>query len=226
MSPFSPELQKFLRELKSHNNKPWFERNRARYEQYYRDAFSEFISGFAPHLAKISTNFTADPRPVGGSVMRIFRDVRFSPDKSPYKTYTVVHFGHAKAGEGSAPGFYLYVSGTEVEAGAGLWHPETATARKVRAAIAKRSKDWTRVTRSKAFTSRLELTGESLQRPPPGFSPDHPLIEDLKRKSFVASTTVGPRTFTSPKFVQEYYGICREAAPFVEFLTEALGLPF
>jgi uncharacterized protein (TIGR02453 family) len=226
VSPFSPELQKFLKELKSHNNKPWFERNRGRYEQYYRDAFAEFISGFAPHLAKISSNFIADPRPVGGSVMRIYRDIRFSPDRTPYKTYTVVHFAHAKAGEGSAPGFYLYVSSEEIEAGAGLWHPEPPAARKVREAIAKRSSDWTRLLRAKSFSGRFELAGESLKRPPSGFAPDHPLIEDLKRKSFAASTTVSPRTFTSPKFLEEYNGICRDVAPFMKFLTEAVGLPY
>ncbi|HEV2318085.1 MAG TPA: TIGR02453 family protein [Thermoplasmata archaeon] len=226
MAPFSPELQKFLKDLKAHNNKEWFERNRGRYEEFYRDAFSEFISGYAPYLARISSNFVADPRPIGGSVMRIYRDIRFSPDKTPYKTYTVVHFGHAKAGEGAAPGFYLYVAPDEVEAGAGIWHPEPAAARKVREAIGRRSESWTKITRTKAFADRFELSGESLKRPPPGIDPDHPLIEDLKRKSWIASTPVSARSFTSSKFLREYDTICRSVSPFVQFLSEAVGLPF
>jgi uncharacterized protein (TIGR02453 family) len=225
-APFSRDLLRFLAELKTHNNRPWFEKNRVRYERVYKDAFATFIEGFAPRLRKISPHFVADPRPSGGSVMRIFRDTRFSRDKSPYRSYTVVHFKHQDGGEGSAPGFFLYVAPDEISAGGGIWHPEPPIAHKIRAAIADAPERWIATVSSAAFRKRFELTGESLQRPPAGFRRDHPQIAELMRKDFVASTSVPAAQFASPRFPGYYDEVCRGVSPMMEFLCAAIGLPF
>jgi uncharacterized protein (TIGR02453 family) len=224
--PFSRDLLTFLAELKAHNNKAWFDQNRERYERVYRDAFSLFVAGFGARLERISPYLVADPRPSGGSVMRIFRDTRFSPDKSPYRTYTVVHFGHRDAGEGMAPGLFLYVAPDEISGGGGIWHPETRTANQIRSAIAKDPKAWANASASPSFQKRFELTGESLKRPPPGFAKDHPAVAELMRKDFVASTKISRSEFTSPAFPQTYETIGRQVSPMLEFLCDAIGLKF
>lgn len=223
---FDPDLLDFLAELKTHNDKGWFEKNKPRYERVYKEAFSAFISDFAPRLKKVSPHLLADPRPSGGSVMRIYRDTRFSKDKSPYRAYTVVHFTHKEAGEGRAPGLFLYVAPDEVSAGGGLWHPEPAVAHKIRAAIAKDPKRWLAATSSPSFRAAFEMTGETLKRPPSGFSRDHPQLHELMRKDFVASTDISKRDFVSASFPQKLEAVGKGVAPLMSFLCDAVGLPF
>ena len=81
---FTPELFKFLRQLDKHNNREWFQENKSRYEQFVRDPFLKFIEDFRPKLNAISPHFIADPKPVGGSLLRIYRDMRFRQDQAPY----------------------------------------------------------------------------------------------------------------------------------------------
>src|SRR5690348_16631092 len=96
-SHFKRELFQFLDELNSNNRREWFEQNRARYERDVREPLITFIVDFAPRLKKISSSFIADPRPIGGSMFRIYRDVRFSTDKRPYKTHAAARFPHVMA---------------------------------------------------------------------------------------------------------------------------------
>ena len=223
---FDPDLLRFLAELRTHNNKEWFEKNRSRYERVYRDAFAAFIEAFRPKVKNLSPYLLADPRPVGGSLMRIYRDTRFSKDKSPYRTYTVAHFRHQDARDESAPGLFLYVAPDEISAGGGLWHPEPGVARKIRNAIASHPSEWLAATSSPPFRRRFELTGDSLKRPPPGFAANHPLIADLLRKDFVASTDVDRSEFTSPRFLRSYEEIAEQVSPMLKFLCNAVGLRF
>jgi uncharacterized protein (TIGR02453 family) len=223
---FSRDLIRFLTELRSHNNRAWFERHRARYERVYRVAFASFIEDFAPRLRKISPHFVADPRSSGGSVMRIYRDTRFSRDKSPYRSYTVVHFRHKDGEEGRAPGFFLYVAPDEISGGGGIWHPESLVARKIRSAIVRGPERWVAAISGRAFRERFKMTGESFQRPPSGVRRDHPQVAELMRKDFVASTSVPISRFVSPKFPAYYEEICREVSPMMEFLSNAVGLPW
>ena len=223
---FSPALFAFLRELKDNNDRDWFAANKERYESHVREPALEFISAFAPRLDRISPHFVADARKVGGSLFRIHRDVRFSKDKSPYKTNTGVHFRHAAAKDAHAPGFYLHLEPGNVFAGAGLWHPDTATARRIREAIDADQAGWRQATGDTAFTARFELRGDALKRPPAGFAADHPLIDDLKRKDFIAVCRLPDRAVTSASFLDEFEGMCRTGGPFVRFLCKAVGQPF
>ncbi len=109
-SYFRPELFQFLRELKANNEKEWFQANKHRYESEVKEPMLRFISDFAPYLRQISRHVVADPRPVGGSMFRIYRDTRFFKDKSPYKTTAAAHFPHRDGGKDvHAPGFYLHI---------------------------------------------------------------------------------------------------------------------
>jgi len=222
---FGPELFQFLRELKTHNDRAWFEKNRARYERDVRQPLLRFISDFAGPLARVSRQIVADPRPVGGSMFRIHRDTRFSKDKSPYKTHAGSWFRHrGKAGRG--PGFYLHLEPGSVFGGAGIWRPEPPTLARLRQAVAKHGAQWRKAVAARAFRQSCTLEGDALLRPPRGFSLDHPLIEDIKRKDFTAITRWSEKDALSPKFMAQMASFCRATSPFMRFLSKALDLEF
>ena len=223
---FTPATFKFLSQLAKNNERAWFNANKARYLADVQEPALQFIADFAPKLASISKHLTADPRSQGGSLYRIYRDTRFSQDKTPYKTHVAMRFGHRTGTGVHAPGLYLHIEPGASYAGAGLWRPETAQARTIREAIVGDPAGWKKATHGKAFTERFTLDGDSLARPPQGFGPDHPLIEDLKRKDFVAGTHLDDAVVTSDRLLTEYTAICKTAAPFVGFLTRAAGLEF
>jgi uncharacterized protein (TIGR02453 family) len=126
-----------------------------------------------------------------------------------------------------APGFYLHLEpGGNSFAGVGLWRPETKNSYAIRAKIDGEQARWKRATRSPAFTETYGLEGETLVRPPKGYDEDHPLIEDLKRKDYLATTKLRQSDITSPGFMKTYARTVRTAGPFMKFLCEAVGVPY
>jgi len=218
------ELFEFFREMKRNNRREWFLANKDRYENQVREPLQRFVSEFERPLLEISPHFRADPRPVGGSLFRIYRDVRFSPDKSPYKTHAGIQFRHERGKDVHAPGFYLHLEPENVFAAVGIWHPDSKMLQQIREAIATKPKDWLKAKSDKDFSDLYELGGESLKRAPQGYEPDHPQIEDLKRKDYIAHFVFSEREACSPDFPDRYAEGCRRAAPFMRFLTAALGL--
>lgn len=217
---FSPELFKFLTELKRNNNREWFARNRARYEKFYVNASVRFVKDVAPRLKTISPYLVGDARPFGGSLFRIYRDIRFSKDKSPYKTWLAMDFWHRRRREKAhSVGLYLHIGPSEVFAGGGLWHPEAALLNKIRKAIAGRPGEWGKVVES---VPRLE--GDKLKRPPAGFDASHLFIEDLKRKDFIAGKEFTRAQVVGPGFLDDFVKVGRELDPLNRFLAEAIGL--
>jgi uncharacterized protein (TIGR02453 family) len=217
---FSPELFKFLKELRKNNDREWFKANKERFESAVRDPFLRFIADFAPLLHGVSACFVADPRPSGGSLFRIHRDIRFSEDKSPYKTHVAAAFPHCDAGkDASSPVFYLHFEPGACFAAAGLWHPDSKTLFRVRSAITQRPDDWRAVRRRK-----FSIEGSTLTRPPKGFDPDHPFIEDLKRKDFVTSVRFSESEVCGSRFLPDFAKACRTMSPLVAFLTRSLDL--
>jgi uncharacterized protein (TIGR02453 family) len=223
---FGAELFSFLADLKANNNREWFAANKRRYEESVLDPALDFINAFAPRLEKISPHFRADARPTGGSLFRIYRDTRFSKDKSPYKTNLGIHFRHDHATDAHAPGYYLHIGPDEAFAGAGIWHPGTDAATRIREAIVADPERWRRATQVGAFPKRLELGGESLKRVPSWADSAHPFANDLKRKDFFGSTRLSEREVVAPGLVDEYARICRAATPLMQFLCEALDVPY
>ncbi|MBI1238834.1 MAG: TIGR02453 family protein [Alphaproteobacteria bacterium] len=224
---FPKEFFAFFRELAANNEKAWFEANKPRYKEVVVAPCLSFIEAMGPRLAKISKHIVADARPNGGSMFRIYRDTRFAKDKRPYKENAGIHFRHALGRDAHAPGFYLHLEPGEVFFGGGLWMPEPKDLAAIRGAIAKKHKDWAKLTGAKAFTDRFGgVGGEALVRPPKGFDPDHPAIEDIKRKSFFAMREGKEALATSPKFLDEVTTTFADAKPFMKFLCDAVGAPF
>ena len=223
---FDSELFDFLRELRLHNRRDWFQANKERYEEHVKDPALRFISDFGPRLRKISRNYVADPRPVGGSLFRIYRDVRFSKDKSPYKTGVGIQFRHKQSKDVHSPGFYLHLEPDACFVGLGIWHPDAETLGQIRRYLVEDPTRWKRVIGGKRFRERFQLGGDSLKRAPKGFDANHPLIEDLKRKDFIASTQLAEDQVTGAGFLEAYEEICRSGAPLVHYLCDATGVPF
>ena len=222
----TPALFDFLRELKDNNERPWFEGNKARYRAEVRDPMLDFIQAFAEPLAEISPHFRADPRANGGSLFRIYRDTRFSKDKTPYKTNVGAHFRHTAGKDAHAPGFYLHLEPGMCFAGCGVWHPDSPTLGKIRDAIVEKPEEWTRITTSGAFCRTFRLAGEALKRPPRGYDPEHPLVEDLKRKDFVVIADVEEAEAVRPDFLDRFAAIARSGSEFTSYLCKAVGVPF
>ena len=221
-----PELLRFLKQLSANNNRAWFQENKDRYERDVREPLLRFIEAFEPRLEKISPHFVADARKTGGSLFRIHRDTRFSRDKSPYKTHAGVQFRHERAKDVHAPGFYLHIEPKEAFIGVGIWHPDSDTLKLLRDAIVENPAKWKRAKSAKAFAEQFELAGDSLKRAPKGYDPDHPLIEDLKRKDFIAVTKLKEKELTANNFLDRFTKTCTAAKPFMRYLAEAVGLDF
>jgi uncharacterized protein (TIGR02453 family) len=222
---FSGRTFGFLRDLARNNNRQWFHGNKERYEADVKGPALEFIQDFSAHLNKLSPHFRADPRASGGSLFRIHRDIRFSKDKSPFKTYTGIQFRHEEGKDAHAPGFYLHLEPRQCFVGLGIWRPDGKTLRKIREAIAHDPGAWKKAVSGKEFRRRLELSGDRLVRHPRGFDPEHPLIEDLMWKDYVAVARLTQKSVTESGFMNEYAAYCRAGMPFVAFLCEALELP-
>jgi uncharacterized protein (TIGR02453 family) len=223
---FGPGLFSYLTDLRSHNDREWFAANRDRYEEELLEPALAFVEAFAPRLEKISPHFRADARPSGGSLFRIYRDTRFSKDKTPYKTNVGIHFRHEQAKDAHAPGYYLHIGPGEVFAGGGIWHPDTGAATRIREAIVADPERWRRATRTGAFAKRLGLGGDTLKRVPSWANADHPFAEDLRRKDFFGGTRLTEDDVVAPGFVDEYARICRAAAPLMQFLCDALDVRY
>ena len=223
---FTPATFRFLKDLAANNNRDWFQANKDRYEEKLREPALRFIRDFAPRLADISPHFRADDRKSGGSLFRIHRDIRFSKDKSPYKSYTGIQFRHERGKDAHCPGFYLHIQPREVFVGLGIWHPDGDTLGLIRDAIDADPGAWKRAVGSKKFRDNYELGGDSLKRAPKGFDPDHPLIEDLKRKDFIGAKKISQKDVTSAGFVDEFAKLCRAGSSFVEFLCRAVEVAY
>jgi uncharacterized protein (TIGR02453 family) len=223
---FGPGLFSFLNDLNANNNKVWFAANKQRYEDDVRQPALDFITDIAGRLDEVSTHFNADARTVGGSLFRIHRDTRFAKDKTPYKTNTGIHFRHENAKDAHAPGFYMHIEPRKCFFGAGIWRPETAVAYEIRNRIADAPDAWTKATHNKAFRQSYSLEGEALKRPPKGFDPEHPLIDELRRKDFIATGPVAHGEIISGSFMDSFIERCQTTSPLVAELCKALDIEF
>lgn len=234
---FTPKTLSFLRGLKRHNERAWFIEHKARYETDVRAPCLALIADLQAGLAKISPTLVADPRPQGGSLFRIHRDVRFSADKRPYKTYAGMSFFHcatrasartaeatAEPGRLDAPGLYLHIEPGASFVGGGIWHPQPRTLKRVRDFMIDNPHSWKQATRARAFASHFALTGDSLVRVPRGYRADHELVEDLKRKDIVASSALSDEDLLSPDLRRLLLARLALLRPLYEWLFLSLGL--
>ena len=223
---FTPKTFKFLRALSRNNSREWFHAHKDDYEGNLRQPFQRLITDLQPDLLTLSEHYRADPRGVGGSLFRIHRDTRFSNNKLPYKTWSGARFFHARSKQVPAPSFYLHVQPGSCFVGAGLWQPEADTQRRIRQFIFDNPGAWKAAVQAPAFKRRFELVGDSLVRAPRGFPADHELIDDLKRKDFVASANLDDETVLGPNLRKVLTTHLAGLAPLVDYLCAALDLEF
>ena len=218
---FSPELFAFLRELEQHNEREWFNANKARYEGELKEPALAFIEDMAYRLPEVAPHLTADKR----SLFRIYRDTRFAKDKTPYKTHVGIYFRHAAsadaetAGRVPAPGAAARVHGRRHLA-PGL---AGAQAHPRRAGRAPRGL----ARGGRGLRAELDARRRrELKRPPAGYDKEHPLIEDIKRKSFAMTSPLTQADATGSGFLDEFAERAAAARPFMAFLSSALGVAY
>jgi uncharacterized protein (TIGR02453 family) len=223
---FTADSLSFLSKLARNNNRDWFEKHKADYETMIRTPALQFITDMADDLPLISPHFLAVPKKMGGSLMRVYRDVRFGKDKRPYKTNIGIQFRHEQGKDVHAPGFYVHIELNDCFVGVGIWRPDAPTLGKIRDAIVEQPAKWKNAISSKSFSKQYVPSGESLTRPPKGYAKDHPLIEDIKRKDFIAIATLDDNEVLSPRFKKQVLDRFRAADKYMHFLCNALTLRY
>jgi uncharacterized protein (TIGR02453 family) len=217
-SGFDRTFFAFLKQLKANNTREWFAEHKAQYQETVEAPALAFVAALAPKLKKVSPRFVADPKRMGGSMFRIYRDTRFSHDKTPYKTHVGLHFWHDGKDLECPPSFYLHLSPGEIFGGGGCWRPDPVTLRKIRLHINDAPREWKAVR-----ASGLEIEGSTLKRVPAGFPADHPFAVDLMRKDHFASEMFAASDVASADFLDRFIETCRTMSPLMKFLTAAQG---
>ncbi len=219
---FPRESVAFLKKLKRNNNRDWFNSHKVEYEEFIKFPMQCFIAAMQPLFADFAPEFDVHPK---RSMFRIYRDTRFSSDKTPYKTHMAAHFvlrGKPKGFEGS--GYYLHIAPGEVFLGGGIYMPDNDQLKKIRKAIAGRSKEFLAVINTPSFKKTFPaISGTALTRPPKGFDPDHPMIEWLKMKQFFTGLDMKEEVCYKKNFPVVIAKHCKELSPLVNFMNEAMG---
>ena len=223
---FPPTTARFLEELARNNERAWFQANKSRYEDDVLAPALDFISAMGPRLERVSRHFLAIPKRVGGPLMRVYRDTRFSRNKAPYKTNIGIQFRHELGKDVHAPGFYVHIEPNGCFLGVGIWHPDSGALAAIRDAIVEDPAAWKRSRNAKRFRERFELSGDKLKRPPRGYPADHPLVEDLKRKDFIGVSEFHIGDTGDGLFIDRVAADFGAAKPLMKFLCSALELRF
>jgi uncharacterized protein (TIGR02453 family) len=226
---FRPEALGFLRRLKRSNRREWFERNRAVYETEVRDPMRALVEEMDVRLARLAPELTGDPR---HSVFRIHRDVRFSADKSPYKTNAACQFYHHDAGrgagqdaQGAGAGLYFQLEDGQCFVAGGMWMPARPALDRIREAIAESPQALDRLLRAPAFRGRFRrLDAEAvLKRMPRGYADDHPAATWLRYRSFTATRMMPEREVQSPRLADILARDFAALVPLVRWINGVLG---
>lgn len=223
---FTNETFAYLSALASNNNGDWFNEHKQAYEVTVRTPALAFIADMADKLALISPHFLAVPKKVGGSLMRVHRDIRFGKDKRPYKTNIGIQFRHEVGKDVHAPGYYVHIEPGGCFIGVGIWRPDSDALGKIRDAIVAKPKAWQTTRDDITFRKHFNLDGETLARPPRGYAKDHPMIDDLKRKDFIAVAQFPEKGVTTKNFSPKVLEHFAHATPYMRFLCKALELRF
>lgn len=223
---FTQGTFEFLAALAANNRREWFDEHKMHYEATVRTPALNFISDIAPDLAQIPPHFLALPKKVGGALMRVNRDIRFGADKRPYKTNIGIQFRHEVGKDVHAPGFYLHIEPNDCFVGVGLWRPDAIALGKIRDAIVEKGDAWLAARDDKSFNRKFSLAGDALSNPPRGYAKDHPLLQDLKRKDFIAIAPLSDAAITAKNFYPRVIEHFAAAAPLMRYLCKALDLRF
>jgi uncharacterized protein (TIGR02453 family) len=228
---FRPHALRFLRTLARYNDKRWFEAHRQEYEREVRDPMRALIEEMDVRFARFASEIVGDPR---RSMFRIYRDIRFSKDKSPYKTHAACWFYHRDAGrqvgregEGGSAGFYFHLQPGQSFIGAGIWMPPRGALTKIREALADDPAGFARAVGDRRVRRRFgDLSDEAmLKRMPRGFAEDHPAAPWLRYQSFTLGRGLSDTDATGPRLPARLERDFALLVPMVRWLNRALGLP-
>ena len=217
---FDKAALSFLTRLKRNNRREWFKARKDEYEEVIRQPMLAIVEQLAIDMRGIAPELMVGPK----SIYRIYRDVRFSENKKPYKTNVAASFWHRDLGKGGGAGMYFHVDTDNVWIGGGMYRPEPPQLHKVRERIAANPKRFRSIVEAPAFKRSLDggLEGEQLQRVPLGFAKDHPAAGYLRYRQFLAGREYPARLATNPKFYGSLLDVYRRIAPLIRFLNEAL----
>jgi uncharacterized protein (TIGR02453 family) len=225
---FRPSALGFFRQLKRHNTRPWFEAHREVYEQEVKQPLQALVEEVDVALARMAPEMVGDPK---RSVFRIYRDVRFSKDKSPYKTHAACWFYHVDAGRGvggessGGAGFYFHMAPGEYLIGAGIWMPPRPSLARIREALVEEQKRFEAIVLAPRFRRRFGSLDEEgmLKRLPRGFAEDHTAAPWLRHQSFTVGRTLTEMQVLSPRLGETLAREFQALTPFVRWFNHALG---
>ncbi len=216
---FPPEGLQFLRSLKRNNNRDWFNQRKTAYEATIREPMQKIIDALAEDFARFAPEMLATKK----SLYRIYRDTRFSKDKSPYKTHVAASFPRSGLPKHEGAGLYFHISSEDVLVGGGLHMPTPDDLRAVRSHIAENFKSFQGIVNNRRFKKIFgDVHGERLSRIPTGFPSDHPAGEYLKLKQFLAAKTFAPDDSVQPRFYKDLVETFEAAIPFIRFINEPI----
>ena len=214
---FSPEAISFLRALKRNNRREWFQPRKEKYEKLIKAPMLEFVGGLNEELARFAPSYVTPPEK---AVYRIYRDTRFSPDKTPYKTHIAAIFPRSSAVKREGAVFYLHFTEKEVLAFGGVWGPDRDELMAYRGLLRDNHEEFESLLSSRSLRKTVgELQGEQLSRMPKGFPVDHPAEALLRRKQWYLESTLDIGLLTTPRVVPELAKRFAAMAPMVEFLN-------
>jgi uncharacterized protein (TIGR02453 family) len=215
-----PATLHFIKQVSENNNREWFAEHKEEYEAARADVLA-FTALLIPELAAIDKAFPKDTE-AKNCVLRIYRDVRFSKDKVPYKTNFGIFFAvHGKAG--TEPGYYINLQPGNCFFAAGYWMPDAASLKNIREEIDYNADEFLEIIQAKEFTKLFEISKEdTLKNAPKGYQTDHPMIEYLKLKSFNGIQRLPDKAFFEPGIVNKLKTAFESIYPFILFLRTAV----
>ncbi len=217
---YTPEALKFFRGLKRNNDRDWFNARKKIYEQHIKLPTQAIVAALNEELLRFAPDYV---RPPQKAVFRIYRDIRFSSDKRPYKTHQGAWWTRHGLEKTSGGGFYFHIAADEVTVAAGVYMPEREQLLAIRRHIEANHAEMRALLKSKKLLSLMsEFEGNKLSRPPKGFLPDSPAADLILNRQWGFSTRLPVETATSPKLVKEIARRFEAAAPLVAFLNQPL----
>ena len=213
-------MVKFLRSLKRNNRREWFQPRKHLFEEHVKTPMLELVGAINTELAKFAPEYISEPK---NAIFRIYRDTRFSADKTPYKTHIAASFSRRGSERLGTGGFYFSVSHDDIKVAAGLWHPDRDVTLIVRNHIADTHQELRRILNDKKSRKLAgELKGDALSRSPKGFDAAHPAAEFIKMKGWVLDVTLDAGLATTPQLHPTIVERFRAMAPLLAYLNRPL----
>ncbi len=223
---FPRDTLKFLADLSKNNNREWFADNKLRYEQSFLEPSLELIRQLEKPMEKAAPLLRVEAKKMGGSLMRIYKDTRFSNDKTPYKTNIGIQFRHTAGKDVHAPGIYIHIATDECFVGAGIWKPDAEPLKRIREHILVNPTEYTKAISNKKFSSLYSMFEDRLKSAPRGYAKDDPMIGELRRRSFIGGSNLTVTQIQSKELTALVVERVRAARPLMEFLCSALEQPY